>query len=244
MGNEWSCPCGGDRVKETRRLPSSELNPEYEKFPMLSIDISAVHGAKLQRRVNRPYGEFIISSLSKHPALEKCLVISQHEPDLQYSLAIEGNYQVFNHNFASPEFLAFEIQKQCEKGFCFIGGYWDRKNFLLVYYENREKRQRDVLVKMESGYDISDLKTVFVEEKEKMFLGSIFYKGSTLVIFEEMETTRELMYFVAEFPFSRCEKTDFEQDLADTIHKCTVNKEVIFRACVSSDSSLFLIFIQ
>ena len=132
MGSEWSCPCGARERLRRRISTSQEVTERDNRFSNISINIKSLSGSKVEKRLKQPIGEYILSSISKHPVYDKCLLISKQEKDLEFKRSPEGSFKIFSHDFESPEALATEIKKKYENGLSFIGGFCEKKNFLCL----------------------------------------------------------------------------------------------------------------
>ena len=243
MGNEWTCPCG-ERERMSRRLTTNTEPEAQERFSQLYISVKLVFPAKIQRFLKRPQGEHVISSFVKHPMQDTYLAISLLELYLNYKLVTDGCYQIFLHQFTTIEQLESEIQQKNEKGFVFLGGYCYLNKFHLVYYQSNQQIEGRIKVKVETGYNLQELKTCFAEETNCIFIGCINYMASTYLFFQQVTEPVSLQYHLAEFPASDMDDPDFEHDVSSRVHKCMTDPRVKFKGCVSNETSLYLVFIK
>ena len=241
MGSEWSCPCA-DREKIKRRVLENEEATKTEKAqPGVQVKIFPM--SKIERLL-KPAKNGILASMSKHPRHDKPLCVYQQQADIDFTYTPNRPYELFKYNYDLPENLAGEIQQRFADGFIFIGGFFDSRHIQLLFYSGGASQERKILVKMESGFDLDELKKVFIEEENCLFLGCIAYKDSALIIFEKSTTPFPYTYFVAPFPQSEIDDVNFEFNLAEKIDECVKNENVKFKGCLSYLESLYLIFIK
>ena len=164
--------------------------------------------------------------------------------DLEYFLTKKGHYITITHKYKNLELLQLNIQEQCEDGFEFIGGYYDNFNILLVFYETGIRSEKIISVRKEINFNLNQFKNIFIEEKNKMLIGSIEYEGECIFFFQELITQSTFLYAIAKYPASAIETPDFTENLALKIHQCTSRKDIRFRVCVSYKSEAYLIFIN
>lgn len=243
MGSGWSCPCA-DREKIRRRLPPEHETESGENETKLTLHINAIPPKKLEKAIKSPINDYILSSISKHPIQNKSLLIYQRHCDLEYSYSSENSFKLIQQSFDTSSSLSENIKEKCSDGYVLIGGYSDSNKLQLVYYETKEKYERQLIVIMEDFIDLQELKKIFTEHQDHLYIGSIEHNESVLIIFEKSVTPRPLKYLVADYPMTLDQEPDFEYTLEDTINECTRNKEVKFRGCLAFKTSLFLIFIQ
>lgn len=244
MGSEWSCPCA-ERDRVRRRLPMAhEMEAVEDNFPQLSLHIKAVNCNKLEKIIKRPQAEHIISSISKHPLHNKPLLISQLSSELEYSYSSEGKFTMVSVNFDTTQSLAESIKEKCLAGYVLIGGFSDGGKIKLVYFETREKYERDFVVRMEDFVDVVELKRIFLDYQDHLYVGCVEHNDSALILFEKSVTPRPIKYLVAEYPMAGADEPDFDESLSEKVNECIANKEVRFRGCLSYKTALFLIFIQ
>ncbi|OMJ69847.1 hypothetical protein SteCoe_32321 [Stentor coeruleus] len=243
MGSEWSCPCA-DREKIRRKLTPDHETESGENESNLSLIIKSIPPKKLEKAIKTPVNNYILSSISKHPIQNKPLLMYQKNSDLEYSYSSENSFKLSQQTFDTSNSLAENIKEKCLTGYVLIGGYSDTKNLHLVYYETKEKYERQLVVIMENFIDLQELKKIFIEHQDHLYIGSIEHNESVLIIFEKSVTPRPLKYLVADYPITSEQEPDFEFNLEDTINECTRNKEVRFRGCLAFKTSLFLIFIE
>ncbi|OMJ85632.1 hypothetical protein SteCoe_12978 [Stentor coeruleus] len=243
MGSEWSCPCA-DREKIRRRLPAEHITESGENETKLTLHIKPILPKKLEKAIKAPLNDYVLSSISKHPTQNKPLLIYQRHSDVEYSYSSENSFKLFQQPFDTSSSLAESVKEKCSAGYVLIGGYSDSNKLQLVYYETKEKYERELVVIMEDFIDLPELKKIFTEHQDHLYIGSIEHNESVLLIFEKSVTPRPLKYLVADYPMTSDQEPDFEYTLEDTINECTSNKEVRFRGCLTFKTSLFLIFIQ
>ena len=241
MGNEWACPCA-ERVRVSRRLQNSTEPDIKDRHSQLHIKVKSVIPAKIPRKINRPQAKHMISSFTKHPRQDMCLIISLLEPYLKYKLVTNGSYQIVSHQFTTISLLESEIQQKNEKGFVFIGGYCDLNKFYLVYYQSYQQSEGRIMVKVATRYNLQELTEIFRREANSIFIGCIHYQTSSYLFFMQIAQPAPVVYFIAEFPTYGMDDPQFGHDVSFRIHNCMVDDGVKFIGCVSNDASLYLIF--
>jgi hypothetical protein len=243
MGCEWSCPCGERTEIKRRVFINPEADPAESSVDNLLVAIKSIYPAKLKSKLKAPTGEYILSSMAKHPLLDKCILVSLLESELDYKYTKSGKFHVFAHKYSNVQSLQSEIESKYKNGYVFIGGYYTKKNIMLVFFETKSKSDTQITIKPQNDLSLKTLKSIFQEQSDKIYLGSIKYKESVLLVFQQ-STNKPFKYFVSEYPNGDIENGNFETNLAYKISECMLKKDVQFRAFVTYDTSLFLIFIQ
>ena len=119
MGNEWACPCA-ERVRVSRRLQNSTEPDIKDRHSQLHIKVKSVIPAKIPRKINRPQAKHMISSFTKHPRQDMCLIISLLEPYLKYKLVTNGSYQIVSHEFPQLACLNQKYSKKTRRALCLL----------------------------------------------------------------------------------------------------------------------------
>jgi hypothetical protein len=244
MGSDWSCPCT-DRERIKSRLPENdEQSLPKSKKEKFAVELKLCSQSKVQRMISKPGKDEILASLSRHPTKNSIMLFYQPEVDLEFAYSENKSYEFFQFNFDLPENLAFEIEQKYSDGFYFIGGFFDLRHVHLAFYRSDVGQDRKIVVKMETGFDLKELKNVFVEEEGSLYLGAIQYRDSAILVFEKSITPRPYTYFIAEFPQDELDTRNFEDYLKDRINDCVNHDKVRFRACLPYEKTLYLIFIK
>lgn len=243
MGSDWSCPCT-DRERIKRRIPENDELEKPKNSEVHPVEVKIYSQSKALRMISKPIKHHILASISMSPRDNSILFVYQEETDLEFVYSSNKTYEFFQFNYDLPENLAFEIQQRYSDGFVFIGGYFDLRHVHLAFFDSGVSQERNVTVKMETGFDLQELKNVFMEEEDSLFLGCIQYRDSAILIFEKSITPRPYTYFVAEFPKEEIENRNFEEILKERISETTKHDHVRFRSCISYNGSLYLIFIK
>lgn len=241
MGSEWSCPCT-DRERIKRRVSENEDLPKTEKS-QFSVQVKIFAQNKLAR-ILKPAKNYVLTFLSKHPKHDKPMAIYQQMSDIEFNYSPNRPFELCKFNYDAPDNLAHEIQEKFADGFIFIGGFFDSRHMQLVFYSSGESQERKIVIKLETGFDLNELKKVFVEDCDCLFLGCIVHNDSALIVFEKSQTPFPYKYFIAQFPQSEIDDVNFEFNLGEKINECIKNEDVKFKGCIACSGSLYLIFIK